>query len=264
MTTRPLPPHGTTARAKGRPETGVPGCTCQPCLDAQHRYQKHRTYLQATGRPRTINAEPIAQHLERLFVNGANWRSLCAATGTSPSTISDLRRRTQKTIRRDVAERILAIQPGQAHSPDGRIPITGTQRRVQALYAIGHGPEAIAAATGLRRTTIGRIVNESYDSVTRHVAEAVAASFRQLANTRGNYPRSRTRAERNGWAPPAAWDDIDDPNEQPDWTGHCGTNRGWLLHDTQNIPPCPRCQAAHTKQLGRRRTTAAAPEGAAA
>ena len=58
-------------------------------------------------------------------------------------------------------------------------------------------------------------------------------------------------ARRNGWAPPGAWDDdqIDDPQAHPEWTGECGTDRGYWVHRRQQLPMCTRCETAHEKWL---------------
>ncbi|MFJ5785390.1 hypothetical protein [Streptomyces hydrogenans] len=63
--------------------------------------------------------------------------------------------------------------------------------------------------------------------------------------------RFRNYAWTNGWAPPAAWDDdtLDDPDAIPDWTGFCGTDRGWWTHRIEHIPVCPACEQAHTDWL---------------
>jgi hypothetical protein len=88
-------------------------------------------------------------------------------------------------------------------------------------------------------------------------AMAVAAAYDRLWNqdprqhgvTVGTYKKVRGVARAHGWAPPGAWDDdtIDDPTAHPEWTGHCGTDRGWWLHRLEDIPVCPSCEAAHAQ-----------------
>lgn len=57
-------------------------------------------------------------------------------------------------------------------------------------------------------------------------------------------PRSRAAADRaagtavaQGWAPPAAWDDIDDPHEQPDPSRWCESTRLGVLTE-QDLSDC--------------------------
>lgn len=102
-----------------------------------------------------------------------------------------------------------------------RVPALGTLRRIQALHAIGHtGPE-IAAAAGLSIGTLRSIQHHASTTVHRGTAEAVTATYDRMSMTRpnGRYSeRARRAAERKGWPPPLAWDNPDDPDEQPtDW-----------------------------------------------
>lgn len=249
---KPLAAHGTTARAKGRPATGIKGCPCIPCRDAENRYDKHRRVLNATGRTVNVPAEPVAQHLDALFEAGAGWTQLTTISGVSASVISRVRRREQTIIRRTVADRILALQPGDATPPKRAVPAIGTVRRIQALMAAGHRCKDISAASNVEHSTISDLVNQRLTTIARHVAERINDGYRKLATTPGTNARARNRATREGWAPPAAWDDIDNPDTHPDWTGHCGTDRGWNVHRLTNIPVCPRCQHAHQQWLTER------------
>jgi hypothetical protein len=55
--------------------------------------------------------------------------------------------------------------------------------------------------------------------VRRNVAEAILALYDDLSMTPADGPgawRALSDARKHGWAPPLAWDDIDDPNETPD------------------------------------------------
>ena len=74
--TKPLPEHGTNARAKGRPATGVPRCPCLPCRAAARAYEKRRRVLNATGRTLRVPVEPVAAHLDTLFAADAGWMQL--------------------------------------------------------------------------------------------------------------------------------------------------------------------------------------------
>lgn len=249
---KPLADHGTTARAKGRPASGIPGCPCPLCRAAENRYDKRRRFLNATGRTANVPAQPVANHLEALFAAGAGWTQLSAASDVSCSVISRIRRGLQPTVRRAVAARLLAIQPGDAIPPGRPIPTTGTVRRIRALMALGHGLLEVGAAANIEHSMMTGLLNERQNTVARHVAERLAAAYRKLATTTGTSTRSRNRAAREGWAPPAAWDDIDNPDAHPDWTGHCGTDQGWHVHQLQKLPMCGRCEDAHTQWLADR------------
>jgi hypothetical protein len=220
MTTavKPLAEHGTTARAKGRPASGIRGCPCRRCRKAENAYDKRRRYLNATGRTLTVPVEPIAQHLDLLFKHDAGWVQLAQASKVSQSNLSKIRRRLQPTVARHVAQRILAVQPGQA-IPDGRVrSAAGSIRRAQALMAIGHRMKDVYTAAELDHTTVSDLIGERLTTVTAYTARRMAAAYEALANSPGTSVRSINRARRLDWHDPLWWEDmghIDDPDFDP-------------------------------------------------
>jgi hypothetical protein len=106
-----------------------------------------------------------------------------------------------------------------------RVPALGSQRRIQALHRLGWTMQAIAQEASRGREQLKGIMEQQH--VSRPVAQMVADVYGRLSMTlpapkdqweRGRVTATRAKAERNGWAPPLAWDDIDDPNERP--SGH--------------------------------------------
>lgn len=216
-TSRPLPPHGTTARAKGRPASGLRGCSCPTCRAARNRYNKQRRYLNATGRPARVAAGPVADHIRGLLDAGMAWHDLAAGSGCSTATLSALLR-GQRTMRRVVARRVLAVRfaPSAAHMVDA----VGSVRRVRALYAAGHMQKAIARDSGLNRSTVADLLGGRLETVSVATARAVREAFERL-EMRGapegvGAVRARNRGAREGWAWPLAWgEDMDDPHARP-------------------------------------------------
>lgn len=244
---KPLAEHGTTARAKGRPTTGIPGCNCPPCRRAENAYDKRRRFLNQTGRTLMVDTAPIAAHLRGLFAAGAGWVQLAAVSGSSTSTIHKLLTEKIPQCRRTTANKLLAIQPGDCIPDQRGIDATGTIRRVRALVALAHKCHDIDRACRIDHSVLTDLLAGRLDTVTVGLARRVDEGFRQLATSTGNSVRSLNRAVREGWAPPAAWDadTIDDPTAVPDWTGFCGTDRGWWLHRLEGIPGCQPCEQAH-------------------
>jgi hypothetical protein len=72
-----------------------------------------------------------------------------------------------------------------------------------------------------------------------------------------SHNRARNLAHAYRWAPVGAWDDdtIDSPDAFPDWTGACGTPRGYRAHSTHRIPLCDPCREAGSAERRERRTT---------
>lgn len=99
------------------------------------------------------------------------------------------------------------------------IPAIGTQRRIQALQAIGWRITDIADALGLATTRgvcapLWQLMKR--DHVRRSTAERIANLYDRWCMTPGPAAnRNRAMAVRRGWAPPLAWNDIDDPDELP-------------------------------------------------
>lgn len=104
------------------------------------------------------------------------------------------------------------------------VPALGAQRRLQALMRLGWTSQDIADAAGwANRNHVLRILNGQKGKPTRWlergtdtIARRVYTELCMTVPERTGY-RIRTikHAERNGWAPPLAWNDIDNPGEKP-------------------------------------------------
>lgn len=104
------------------------------------------------------------------------------------------------------------------------VPIWRFQRRLQALQALGWSKVVIAEHAGI-------VPQALYESdkhaafVTRRRFDQIDATYRALSmrlpptDTTGqavSVGKVLASARRNGWLPPLAWEDIDDPDERPD------------------------------------------------
>ena len=97
-------------------------------------------------------------------------------------------------------------------------PATGTMRRLQGLALMQYGLGAVAAVTGMNPAVLARIRGGQRTAVARQTEVVVIAAFRELSQRLGPDPRARTWALKAGWLPAHAYDDIDDPAEQPNVT----------------------------------------------
>ncbi|MFE0794699.1 hypothetical protein [Streptomyces mutabilis] len=253
MTTKPLPAHGTYARANGCPGYREP-CKCDPCHKELRRVRKLHNVNRQLGRPGLVDATPAREHLQTLLQQ-MTWEQIFTASGCDSRNLQLVAdgRRTQ--IRRSTLTQILAVQP--APTARGKyVDATGTRRRIQALRAIGYSAKAIAKAAGSAEARMQLISSGAQPTVRHWLAEKINTVFVELHDTPApascSATMTRNHAKAQGWAPPAAWDDIDDPAAVPDWTGYCGTDRGWWTHRRQNLPMCPRCEHAHQNWLAER------------
>ena len=110
------------------------------------------------------------------------------------------------------------------------VDATGTQRRIQALTALGWPGYWIDDEIGRVRTYTTNILAQRAH-VLASTADLIADVYDRLSMTlpptdtlaqRQVVSRARNLARRKGWPPPLAWDDIDDPTEHP---------TGWEYHE---------------------------------
>lgn len=95
------------------------------------------------------------------------------------------------------------------------VDATGTIRRIRALRRLGWTLDAIAAHAGYDSLqAIDRIVSRR--KVLRSTRDRIARTYVALSLTSGPSLRASAYAERQGWPPPSAWLDIDNPAERPD------------------------------------------------
>lgn len=143
---------------------------------------------------------------------------------------------------------------------DGLINATGTHRRIQALVALGHTLYDLSLELGMTTRYAGKIL--AAKNVRPVTAAAVDDLYEQLSMTRPEgwvAERSRAQAAAKGWAPPLAWDDIDDPSELPSGTRYiapCGTDTSYKRHLRNKETPCAECREAHRLQRVAERSAA--------
>jgi transcriptional regulator with XRE-family HTH domain len=223
---KPLPPHGTYARANGRPKGGVPPCHCNLCTPVGLAYRKRRRVAAELGKPLNADVTEVLPHLRKLLAADDNVKQLAARLGFSHGSLKKILAGKTRSIRRDRVETILAARPAAAGGTV--IEAIGTSRRVQALIAAGHALKVIAADSGLSCDTLAELISGRHMRVRRETAEAIDATYRRLSGTQGASARSRSRAAREGWPTPEQWDgEIDRPDADP--------NR-WLLSECARVP----------------------------
>lgn len=218
---RPIPPHGTYARANGSPGYR-PACKCHPCQEARRRYDKRGRVNRQLGKSSRINPAAARAHLTLLHETMA-WESLAAATGIPVSNLCKIYSGQRKTIYRDTHNKIMAVRPPAQGDPWQNIDATGSIRRVRALCAIGHSYRVIAEAAHSSHTRIAIVATGTQRTIRRGYADRIDRAYQQLATTpapRNKYTaRTRNNAKAHGWRDPLWWEDyghIDDPDFDPD------------------------------------------------
>ena len=169
---------------------------------------------------------------------------LSAVTGLRERHLYQIRTGEYERVRRDTAAKVLAAT---FTSPDPRpstalVPARGATRRVQALHTLGHTTSTIATTAGIHPRVVTSLTHPSTRFIQRRNADAITHAYDQLQGTPGGDDRwanaARNRAARNQWAPPAAWDDIDNDPAPQDWQEPAPTGQGahaptWHVEDAQ-------------------------------
>lgn len=104
-----------------------------------------------------------------------------------------------------------------------KVSTVGAIRRIQALQVLGWSVPVIAERCGINHRQLYGL--DRYPTCYMRTHRTIAEVYEQLADRlppettkseRISATRARRHAQRQGWAAPDRWLDIDDPNEQPD------------------------------------------------
>lgn len=155
------------------------------------------------------DAQPVREHLLKLNGEGMSWRRISAAVGLSTYGLY-LIRDVNDRVQIDTAIKVLGLLSGDG---SGFVDPLGTRRRVQALQALGWTLRAQEDRLGWCRGRLTGLCGAG--KVLARNAQAVAGLYEVLSGTPGPSRSARVRAANLGYAPPLAWENIDDPDEVP-------------------------------------------------
>lgn len=188
---------------------------CRKCICREQYRARYRAKAYGTWHPRGDMAK-VQQHLADLRKQGTGLRRIAEAADTSRRHLQRICDGSLAFIGSDMAERILAVQPHPPH----RVPMLHVSRRLQALAAIGYSAAHLARLLDRSPDLVaGWMAGARYPTVERRTLELVSDLYERLCMTPGPSPLARAAARRQGYAPPLAWDDIDDPDEHPAHVG---------------------------------------------
>ena len=211
--------------------------TCQRCdrkatrRGLCHRcYENHRNRQKLYGRWETIfvDAEPVRTHIQALRDSGVGSRKMQELSGVSRTTITALMtgrpcRGTgpSREVYKDTADKLLSVPLPvgyEGRALGANIDATGTIRRLRALVAIGYTQHSICDRLGWSDGNASKLFIGKQTRVTTATARKVAELYEALSMTPGMSKRARNHANKQGWAPPLAWEDdtIDNPQAKPD------------------------------------------------
>lgn len=215
-------------------------CGCDECREAATASENRRGRLMAYGRYDSglVDAAPVREHLETLQKFGIGYMRVARVAGVSKTATRSLvygredyvhgvkgprHGEVKKRIKREVAERILAVEPTlDLLGKRVAFPAVGTHRRIQALMCLGWSMTKIGALIGADETSISRTLRETHVGAGR--ARDIVALYDGLWNSAPDavtkwekiaVSRSKRYAAEHGFIPPMGWDDIDTDPEPP-------------------------------------------------
>ncbi|MER7905421.1 helix-turn-helix domain-containing protein [Streptomyces sp. NPDC095614] len=205
------------------------GCQRPECRARANEYtrSRYRKVGYGTWKP-YVEAQPVRDHVAALREAGASTTAIAEAAGVSTATLGRILyghggQRPDAKMRPESAAALLAVRAEDCRIADGsRVDATGTRRRIQALVAMGWSFTALAPEMGIHSRPLGDMARGQW--VSAGSARKVKAAYKRLVHhmpeQRGVQPQARALAKRvaarEGWVPPGAWDDIDDPAAMPE------------------------------------------------
>lgn len=229
----------------------------------KNKYYVHMNQLGHRFRCEGAQLEQVTLHVHTLCASGMSVGDIHAASGIAEMTVRAIRDRKRDWVANRVGKALLMVRP-ELTGGNMRVPFTGTQRRVQALFTDGYTFTYMGQPVGWKANALWRLAHgygmaggskgtQLY--VYRRTAETVRQVYDKLAGAQPldhgvpakqvTYARKRGRAL--GWAPSHCWDSdtIDNPDCFPEWTGRCGTTAGYSMHYKHKIlPACKACYRA--------------------
>jgi uncharacterized protein (DUF433 family) len=214
----------------GDPRRYRRGCRCDDCKAGINAENKRNRYHRSTGRRRLIPVQQAASHLLGLRAAGMSDAEILTAARICPDQLYRILRGDGR-IAVDTERNILAVTV-PAGNGQGNYSVTdgtGTRRRLRALVAAGWPATELGFRLGVFKQQVGYLLRAGgTGQVTLRVEAEVRRVYLDLWNEKpeahgvaGHIAlRARRLAARRGWHPAAVWDDIDNPDEQPNYGEH--------------------------------------------
>lgn len=211
----------------GDPKRYRRGCRCQLCTTAVGNQGQRNKFLRETGRGYLRPVAAAARHIRKLRATGLSDQQIRQAARICPDVLYRVLRGEGK-IHIKTEQRILAVPVKQAAKIESaaKTNAAGTHRRLRALVAAGWPSTELARRLGVTKEWAGYLLHGGGNgSVEIRTAIKVKALFGELWDQQpeqhGIAPhvahRARLLAVRRGWHPAAVWDDIDNPDDAPQY-----------------------------------------------
>ena len=208
-----------------QPGTVWPACKCPDCRAIMARLAKrHRSGIKPLDQ-----RDAAWARLEQWHAAGYTPGLVSTMTGVGTRGLAGLwtaidRGERVRILHRTAAAILAADDPTHGR---GMMTALGARRRLQALAAMGWSIEAIRERYDVS-DAISKVRNGRVARTHPQIVAVAKRAFDDLWDQPGPSRAAKMRAGKLGWAPPLAWDNIDDPDEQPHGIG---TDSGHLSVD---------------------------------
>lgn len=210
-------------------------CRCTPCVEHRHESDLRRKKDKAYGRYDTglVDVTPAREHLLKLGEFGIGWKRVAMLAGLGSTPVRNIiwgrqdpgprKGEMLKRVKRETAEKILAVQPVIENlAPGQKVTALGTHRRLQALVVGGWSQSKLAQRLGVEPSNFTTLMRG--DQVLVSTSLAVRDLFDELWDQEPPrdewrdkiaYSRTVRFAKERRWLPALAWDDPDTDVEPP-------------------------------------------------
>jgi DNA-binding CsgD family transcriptional regulator len=192
-------------------------CHCPDCRVLHRRLCK----LQGAGALHRLDPDLAWARIDAWTAAGYSPAWISSACGLQPRNIeSALTERKAGHVRRlgaKVTAIVLAadIKAGTA----GKVPALVARRQLQALACHGFDTSRLDAASGISFVSLAAIRRGATATITAAHHHRIGQVYADLSGSFGTSNIAKANARRLGWAPPFAWDNIEDPDETPNLGG---------------------------------------------
>lgn len=184
--------------------------TCRKCHTREWARNRYRQRAYGQWSPHG-DLDAVMAHIADLRANGGTLEALARLADVQRKTVQTIAAGKSGRITREVADKILAVKSAEGDT----FPGFRVQRRLRALNAMGWTTRQLADFCDMTQEAVWDVIAGKRGYVVRSTFERIDSVYQRLCMTPGGNSFSVASARRHGYPPPLAWDDIDDPDEEP-------------------------------------------------
>lgn len=187
----------------------------------EYQRQRREWISQGLWGDQFVSPGRTVAHIKALRAAGMSLQDITNASRVAVGSLMRIER-GQSKVRADTEDRVLAVQVETVNK--GQVRAFRARRRIEALMCLGYSSMWIADRIGANNTSLTLILAGKAPLVRRRIWLPLWEMFEHIGDTpreatnrweQSSIEGTKTRAIQRGYAPPAAWDDIDNIRERP-------------------------------------------------